>query len=390
MRAEDFDKTFKQGLDRYEAPAHTEEAWNNIEGRLAASNQKYTGSNLWPGAAAAGILLIAGAGIAYLSFQNPESPAAQNPLEAQTILPAAPESPEILFQADKTEATSPTAELVEEQVHDDRIFENPQPTDLPPTEMSVKPQVLMPCIRLNKEIICSGEWVEVQTDYCAPNTRYLITWNGNPLLGSNQKLRMTREGENRLDLHLIENGKTRLLQSKTVVVHPKTKAAFNIDDNVKSEEPIYIFSVKNKDAIAAVWKFDNGAVERNLNTGFMFSSKGRHRIKLTTINEHGCMDSTERSVSIKHAYNLMAATVFIPRRDTWLPAGLQKLNAPFTLTIVNQEGQIIFETNSTQKTWDGTLPLSEKAAPGEIYYWVARIQDGRNSEYGGEILIAAQ
>ncbi|MCB0483806.1 MAG: gliding motility-associated C-terminal domain-containing protein, partial [Flavobacteriales bacterium] len=228
-----------------------------------------------------------------------------------------------------------------------------------------------------------------QTDNCTPGKEYLITWNDQPLRGNRHRLRMSREGENRLDLYAVENGKKKLLNRRNITVYPKRKTELVLDDNVNSELPTYHFMVKNNDAVAAIWKFENGAVVRDLHAGFMFSSKGRHRVKLTTINEHGCMDSTEQLVYIKHAYNLMASSIFNPLREKWMPAGLQKNDLPFELKIVNQEGNVIFVSRDAGDVWDGKWAENRIAVPGEIYYWVASIQDGKGSEYGGEILITA-
>lgn len=100
-------------------------------------------------------------------------------------------------------------------------------------------------------------------------------------------------------------------------------------------------------------------------------------IRLIVETPEGCLDTTERTLSVVSDIIFYAPNAFTPDGDefnqTWkfYASGIDEYN--FELLIFDRWGEIIWETHDVNSGWDGTyngVPCKEGA-----YSWVARVKD---------------
>ncbi|AEA42516.1 gliding motility-associated C-terminal domain-containing protein [Fluviicola taffensis] len=102
-----------------------------------------------------------------------------------------------------------------------------------------------------------------------------------------------------------------------------------------------------------------------------------YTVQLIVETPEGCIDTTERILSVNSDIIFYAPNAFTPDGDefnqTWkfYVSGIDEFN--FELLIFNRWGEVIWETHDVNSTWDGTYngaPCKEGA-----YSWVARVKD---------------
>jgi gliding motility-associated-like protein len=128
------------------------------------------------------------------------------------------------------------------------------------------------------------------------------------------------------------------------------------------------------------WLVDGEKLSDVSSLDYTFFNKGYHEVTLSTENSYGCKSSYSQNINIENEYNLGASNAFTPNNDgyndEWLPAHLQCMNNEFSLVITNMQSLIVFQTNSAENKWDGTIKGStEMAKPGETYAWTATYID---------------
>ena len=107
---------------------------------------------------------------------------------------------------------------------------------------------------------------------------------------------------------------------------------------------------------------------------------GIHDLILVVENIYGCRDTTMREVRIQNDVILYAPNTFTPDNDNlnneWRVhiSGVDIFN--FNLTIFNRWGELIWESNDPDASWDGTY--GGKLVETGTYVWTIRAEDAEN------------
>jgi hypothetical protein len=384
-------------LKNYDA-GFEQNAWSSISKQVQLNNQRYKTLKVLKGAAA--VALVAGLSIAgFLTFNNstdlPDNALVQNTASEPSAKQSEPQQNPEFNEANLLIQPSSNEEL--ETVIENKSINtgtgNPVEAQSTQREESPSPAIptiekrkIAPALLLNKTAYCPGEPLEIALQN--GNNLQLIL-NGQPLK-NNRFIAIQTPGEHKLCLARINaDGKTEILEEKTITVHSTPQVSFdfvNMDTETK-------FNAHNDELSEFYWYVGGELIASNSETTHRFSSRGKYRVKLVAVTQHGCKDSSEQLVRIMKAYNLLAPQVYNPNNGSWIPLGLLNTDESFDLKVISEKGEVVFNTNHANNQWNGVIPSSGKIAEnGSEFFWVAKVTNsrGKTSEYGGSFIISSQ
>jgi len=101
--------------------------------------------------------------------------------------------------------------------------------------------------------------------------------------------------------------------------------------------------------------------------------EGNHNITLTVTDANGCWDTITKTLIIEHEMLVFVPNTFTPggsdefnNEFKWVVLGINE--SQFNMSIFNRFGEIIWETNDPNSTWDGTY--GGKLVPDGQYVWL--------------------
>jgi len=241
------------------------------------------------------------------------------------------------------------------------------------------------------DTLCPGEDGFVELDF-EPNGSYTVEWNG---VEGNPSVYYAESGTE-VDIHITDaNG---CEQDSTTVVPAFTEpvAAFTINPDelcVPFENIGNIQMVNNSvNAVSGVWRFGDGnsaALVPGEDIVHAYAEAGRFTVSLSVVNEGGCTDSTAIDLCIQPQEPVFVPDIFSPnddgKNDTLYVRGLFISRMEFR--VYSRWGEVVFETTSPTKGWDGNL-RGNPAPSGSYYYTLfATIGDVTKVEQVGEIVL---
>jgi gliding motility-associated-like protein len=145
-------------------------------------------------------------------------------------------------------------------------------------------------------------------------------------------------------------------------------------------------------AIAGAWNFGDGstaALVPGESIVHGYSEAGQFTVSLSVINEGGCSDSTAVDLCLQPQEPVFVPDIFSPnddgRNDTLYVRGLFVSRLEFR--VYSRWGEVVFETTSPTKGWDGNL-RGAPAPSGSYYYTLfATIGDTTKIEQVGEVVL---
>jgi gliding motility-associated-like protein len=145
-------------------------------------------------------------------------------------------------------------------------------------------------------------------------------------------------------------------------------------------------------AVSGVWRFGDGnaaALVPGEDMVHAYAQAGQFTVSLSVVNEGGCSDSLAIDLCIQPEEPVFVPDIFSPnddgKNDTLYVRGLFLSRLEFR--VYNRWGEVVFETNSPSKGWDGNLRGSP--APSGSYYYTlfATIGDSTKIEQVGEVVL---
>ena len=176
----------------------------------------------------------------------------------------------------------------------------------------------------------------------------------------------------------------------TVLEEPNTSFTY---ENGTTTEPITYFNNTTSDKNTLHWEIENLNSSNLENFEFSFKHKGRFTVNLTATNENGCSTTSTQYINIEQDYNLFAPNAFSPDgdnlNDNFMPKALPLLNQPFTLTIYDRQGKLVYQTSDSSQPWDGINMQDGKPASNGIYVWACQLtnENGETEIYQSQVVI---
>lgn len=178
-----------------------------------------------------------------------------------------------------------------------------------------------------------------------------------------------------------------------IKINPRPKASF---EYTYQQNALNIPQVKlennSRNVDRVMWVLENEVISEENTPLHSFTKKGTYNVQLVAINEFGCADTTHKKVVIKEDYNLLAPEAFTPngdsREDTFIPGALKLIDGSFVMRIVDpRTDMVIFETESYNNPWDGTISGTTVKASGGDYNWIVDVEfkDGKTDQFEGQV-----
>ena len=228
----------------------------------------------------------------------------------------------------------------------------------------------------------------------------VTNWNwGTPVNSSSQNTTHTfaASGTFPLNLSTISDSGCIHDTALNVVINPLPIIDFNFDPtSVFTFDTKVCFSNLSVGALNYLWNFDfigpNGTSTLNSPCTVTFPEENEniYRIKLIGINELGCVDSITKNLTIKEDFIINIPNSFTPNGDIHnqklVVQGHQIFE--YNLKIFDRWGELIFESNAINDSWDGTKNGVDSQIG--VYVYIVNstdIQGNRHTKRGHVTLI---
>jgi gliding motility-associated-like protein len=164
-----------------------------------------------------------------------------------------------------------------------------------------------------------------------------------------------------------------------VFVYPVPIAAFTPNPpDVLISNPVVLFENHSQGATMFDWDFDDGNFSAEAQPEYRFGKMDLYNVRLLATNDFGCADSALASVTVSFD-RVFPPTAFSPtasktedREFRIYSEGI--VNDGYKLLIFNRWGEVIFESESQEKGWNGTMKNGQNA-PAGVYSWVIQYFD---------------
>jgi len=168
-----------------------------------------------------------------------------------------------------------------------------------------------------------------------------------------------------------------------ITINPKPEADFEWSyTNNPVGEPTAKFVNTSVNANSFVWKFSGNRTSVEVSPSVICTSKGKQSVILEVQNTFGCKDEQVKIVQVNADFNLGAELKMNEKDIAFMPEALKKGVNKFKLSIYDGEN-IIFESTSKSKVWEGEMKGGKKALAGQQFPWIVLIygEDGNDARY---------
>jgi gliding motility-associated-like protein len=242
------------------------------------------------------------------------------------------------------------------------------------------------------DTLCLGDDGFVELDF-TPNGNYTVEWNG---VEGNSGLYSADAGTG-VQINITDVNGCDRDTSALVPAFPQPVAAFTINPDelcVPFDQIDNIQLINNaQNAVSGVWRFGDGTSAPFVpgeDVVHAYELAGQVTVSLSVVSEgEGCTDSTAIGLCLQPLEPVFVPDIFSPnedgKNDTLYVRGLFISRLEFR--VYSRWGEVVFETNSPTKGWDGNLRGSP--APSGSYYYTlfATIGDVTKIEQVGEVVL---
>ena len=165
--------------------------------------------------------------------------------------------------------------------------------------------------------------------------------------------------------------RTRTVENMIVVRPiPDAQLSWKLPESTNSSKVAVELVNETERASSAVWIVDDKRVDRS---ALELVVPGIYDVHLIASNAYGCQDDARGMLKLGDRVAASAPAVFSPngdgRYDTFLPGVATSLSGNWSFVVVDEQGKKVFECQSAQRPWDGSLNLGGKATPGQSFRW---------------------
>jgi gliding motility-associated-like protein len=399
-----FERSLREALESYEVPYNSAD-WAQLERQL--DQEKKMGP--WRSGSAGMYALMLGGALAvattaHLWYAGHDLPAGGATITIHDEAPATrPDVPVVQKDADdlvaehvSTERTIPSGRSANTGPKGPAsgktpVADGPEPVaEAPKTSVSIKASVSEGC---------PGARVDFAAENMPENGIHL--WNFGDGSFSNKpdpSHTFTKPGTYKVMLSYPSMGGGNFASepaSDRIVIHDVPEAGFDHQLHIhENAVPTVHFENRSTGGRTFLWEFGDGTVSTEAHPDHVFKQKGDHTVTLTVFNAKGCVDRTERVVTVPFDYNLLAAKTFSPNgdgvEDVFIPEALRTLGVRFQFSVFDpRTGRSVFETTDPKRAWNGRIDnKGEPCAPGD-YVWMVEMKDGERfgGSYNGTVTL---
>ena len=191
---------------------------------------------------------------------------------------------------------------------------------------------------------------------------------------------------------------TSLKKDFYIETYPKPVAAFTANPNpVTLYDPtINFYDQSSSDVKSWTWNMGDGKIispkTQNPVHKYEVGVSGKYIVKLFVVNDHGCVDSTYRTVEVLPEFTFFIPNAFTPTRDdgtndTFFGKGVGIVE--YHIWIFDRWGNMVFNTTNINTGWDGRANQGEFIAQQDVFVWKVRLKDvfGKYHDYIGTVTL---
>lgn len=205
-----------------------------------------------------------------------------------------------------------------------------------------------------------------------------VSWdlgNGNLCQKSNFQYKYLKSGNFTVKLN-VSTSTDHFSVEEEILVKPKPKADFSFS----IEEGFLEFENLSQNYQQIEWDF-YGILSEEENPSFEMLYSGTYPVSVKITNEFNCFDTYKEHVNYIVDHKVFAPNAFTPdgdgQNDEFVVKHEVRLGYVYTLHIFDAFGNLLFETQDTEKGWDGTVNRNVQNSNQEQYTWVLTITDPR-------------
>lgn len=191
---------------------------------------------------------------------------------------------------------------------------------------------------------------------------------------------------------------TTLKKDYYIETYPKPLAAFTANPySVSLYDPtINFYNQSSTDVVSWTWNLGDGKIvspkTQNPVHKYEVGVSGKYLVKLFVVNDHGCVDSTYRTVEVLPEFTFFIPNAFTPTRDdgindTFFGKGVGIVE--YHIWIFDRWGNLIFNTKDINTGWDGRANEGQDIAQQDVYVWKVKLKDvfGKYHDYIGTVTL---
>ncbi len=170
---------------------------------------------------------------------------------------------------------------------------------------------------------------------------------------------------------------TQLTVPVRVLESPVAEFTFTPDE-INILDPDIFFFDQSIAAVSWQWAFDSLGTSREENPVFTFPDTGAYEIDLVVSHINGCLDTTTQFLEIDPLQTYFLPNAFTPNGDGtnefFKGTGFTRYISDFELKIYNRWGELVFETEDIDESWDGINQRNGERALGGVYLYVVNLE----------------
>lgn len=183
-----------------------------------------------------------------------------------------------------------------------------------------------------------------------------------------------------------------------VTVYPSPLASFEPNPSITTtDEPNINFLNSSTGGYLWYWNFgdinstDNTSLE--MNPSHTYSSYGHFPIWLIVESDKGCVDSTERFVTVENPFTFYIPNAFSPNglgtNEIFIPTGVGIDLSFYEMVIYDRWGELVFKTNDLYEGWNGKKNNVGDTFPSGVYVYHIKLRqiEGIKHLYSGQVTL---
>jgi len=191
--------------------------------------------------------------------------------------------------------------------------------------------------------------------------------------------------------------KSKIILDDYIIINPIIEADFEIDPeqvSIQNKSDLEITNYVPEDTYLE-WVLSDTILWENVYSPNIIDSifdTGFYELKMYTINEFGCIDSSSQYFEVTPVYSFFVPTGFSPNgngtNDTFGPIGKYFDMKSYSFMIFDRWGKMVFKTNDFFEQWDGKND-DGNILPIDTYGWVIQLvdMDGNNKVLRGAVTL---
>ncbi|RAJ00260.1 gliding motility-associated-like protein [Chitinophaga skermanii] len=179
----------------------------------------------------------------------------------------------------------------------------------------------------------------------------------------------------------VSNGTCTDQAQATITLRKLATASFTLNStNFCPQDQVIFTNTSSGDIASQMWDFGDGT-GTNIPTppNKIYKNTGSDQtylIRLIVTTSNGCNDTATQTIKVSATCTVMVPTAFTPnndgKNDFLYPVNGQKATS-FNFKVFNRYGQLIFESSSMSRRWDGSL--NGQPQPAGTYVWMLEYID---------------